>query len=198
MSALQARGLEKAVTCRCGHEQEKHHHDKSCTAIINEVKLRYCKCSEFREGSQIQGDEMSKTKKAKSEGRKPTLASFVDSPFRVYMTCDGKERDAMVLSSGIIKYKEKEFTSPSGFANAVIKELGAKGRVDGWKSVYFNKNGERVMLNTLRGGKSPLKLEATKRKAKSNGSAKPKRLRKPRAARPKPAEAAAQAAEAVA
>jgi hypothetical protein len=203
MSALQARGLEKAMICRCGHEQGKHHHDKSCTALIDEVKLRYCKCSEFREATQIQGDEMSKTKKAKSEGRKPTLAPFVDAPFKVYMTCDGKERDAMVLSSGIIKYKEKEFTSPSGFANAVIKELGAKGRADGWKSVYFNKDGERVMLNTLRGGKSPLKLEAPKRekKAKANGNSKPKRIRKPRvrkprAARQKPVDAAPQAAEA--
>lgn len=136
---------------------------------------------------------MSKTKKAKGEGRKPTLAPFVDSPFKVYMTCDGKERDAMVLSSGIIKYKEKEFTSPSGFANAVIKELGAKGRVDGWKSVYFNKDGERVMLNTLRGRKSPLKLEAPKREKQA---AKPKRVRKPRPARPRPTatETATQAA----
>lgn len=107
-----------------------------------------------------------KVRKPKGEGRKPTLAPFVDSPFKVYMTCDGKEREAMVLSSGIIKYKEKEFTSPSGFANAVIKELGAKGRADGWKSVRFNKNGERVPLDAIR-GKSPL--------------AKPKRIRKPRA-----------------
>lgn len=136
---------------------------------------------------------MSKEKKQhkpKGEGRTPTLAAFVDSPFKVYMTCDGKEREAMVLSSGIIKYKEKEFTSPSGFANAVIKELGAKGRADGWKSVYFNKDGSRVMLNTLRGGKSPLKLEAPKRekKAKANGATK-KRIRKPRASRPRPAAA---------
>lgn len=143
-----------------------------------------------------------KTRKPKGEGRKPTLAPFVDAPFKVYMTCNGKERDAMVLSSGIIKYKEKEFTSPSGFANAVIKELGAKGRADGWKSVYFNKDGERVMLNTLRGGKSPLKLEAPKRKkkAKANGAPKPKRIRKPRAAksRTQPVETATQAAEATA
>ena len=128
-----------------------------------------------------------KQRKPKGEGRTPTLAAFVDSQFKVYMTCDGKEREAVVLSSGIIKYKEKEFTSPSGFANAVIKELGAKGRADGWKSVYFNKNGSRVMLNTLRGGKSPLKLEAPKRekKTKAKGTVKPKRIRRPSTTGPK-------------
>lgn len=126
-----------------------------------------------------------KARKPKSEGRKPTLAPYVDAPFKVYVTFDGKERDAMVLSTGIIRYKEKDFTSPSGFANAVIKEVGAKGRADGWKVVYFNKDGERVMLNTLRGSKSPLKIEEAKPKREkkaSSGSAKPHRARKPRRA----------------
>jgi len=117
-----------------------------------------------------------KVRKSKGEGRKPTLAPFVDHPFPIYMNCDGKEREAMVLSSGIIKYKEKEFTSPSGFANAVIKELGAKGRADGWKSVYFNKDGERVMLNVLRGKESPLKIETP-------NADKPQRKRAPRKAK---------------
>lgn len=143
-----------------------------------------------------------KQRKPKGEGRTPTLASFVDSPFKVYMTCDGKEREAMVLSSGIIKYKEKEFTSPSGFANAVIKELGAKGRADGWKSVRFNKNGERVELNVLRGAKSPLKTTAPKKErkakdAKANGAAPAKkRVRKSRAAKPAAPAVETQAASA--
>lgn len=191
--------------CRCGHEKDKHHHNKSCIALIDEVKFRYCKCSEFREamGSQIQnqGDEMSKEKKAKklkSEGRKPTLAPYVDAPLKVYVTFDGKERDAMVLSTGIIRYKERDFTSPSGFANAVIKEVGAKGRADGWKVVQYNKDGKRVPLDTLRGAKSPLTLaEPGERKPKKpNGSSKRKRAKKATpAAAPHRREAESAAAE---
>jgi hypothetical protein len=193
--------LSPEAACRCGHNAHVHAHGKSCTAVIDESKMKYCKCEQFREasGSQIQtgqGDEMAtkekKARKPKGEGRKPTLAPFVDAPFKVYVTFDGKERDAMVLSSGVIRYKEKEFTSPSGFANAVIKEVGAKGRADGWKVVTFNKDGERVALDTLRGSKSPLKAEAPKKErkaktAKPNGSAKvakPKAARKPRAKKP--------------
>lgn len=122
-----------------------------------------------------------KARKPKSGGRKPTLAPYVDAPFKAYVSFDGKERDAMVLSTGIIRYKEKEFTSPSGFANAVIKEVGAKGRADGWKAVTFNKDDKRVPLDTLRGSKSPLKAEAPKAAKKAAAATKSKSPRKPRA-----------------
>ena len=130
-----------------------------------------------------------KIRKPKGEGRVPTLKPYVDAPFKIYMTTGGKEYDGTVLSSGLIKIDEKEFTSPSSAGSYILgkDEKGKPRQVDGWKSWTFNKDGSRVMLNTLRGGKSPLKLEAPKRekkaKSKSNGATKPKRVRKPRAAR---------------
>lgn len=174
------------MACRCGHAQEKHHHAKSCTAIIDEVKLKYCPCSEFREAKSEQEIDMSKEKKQrkpKGEGRTPTLAAYVDSPFKIYMNHDGKEREAQVLSSGIIRLGEKEFTSPSSAAQAILGK-NAKGKplqADGWRVWRFNKNGERVELNVLRGKDSPLKaLEAPKRAKSTNGAA-PKKARKRRA-----------------
>jgi len=133
-----------------------------------------------------------KVRKPKGEGRVPTLKPYVDSPFKIFMTTGGKEYDGMVLSSGVIKIDEKEFTSPSSAGSYILgkDEKGKPRQVDGWKSWTFNKDGSRVMLNTLRGGKSPLKLEAPKREKKAkaaNGTPKAarttKRVRKPRAAR---------------
>jgi hypothetical protein len=189
------------AACRCGHSAHVHHYGKDCTALVDESRMTYCKCSSFREATknQIEGEEMNKkTRKPKGEGRKPTLAAFVDSPFKIYMNHDGKEREAQVLSSGIIRLGEKEFTSPSSAAQAILGK-NAKGKplqADGWRAWRFNKDGERVELNVLRGAKSPLKAIAPKRekKAKTNGS-KPKRVRKPRA-RKTVETAATQAAEA--
>ena len=187
------------MLCKCGHGELLHafgrNRDKqrvrmSCTG---QEGFRFCKCEQFNpigenEMAKKTNGAASKPRKPKGEGRKPTLAPYVDAPFKVYVSFDGKERDAMVLSTGIIRYKEKEFTSPSGFANAVIKEVGAKGRADGWKVVTFNKDDKRVSLDTLRGSKSPLKAEAPKapRKAKAAKPAtekKAKAPRKPRAAK---------------
>jgi hypothetical protein len=194
------------AVCRCGHIASQHLHGKSCGAEIENFK--FCKCEEFHEVKiQNQGDEMSKekkVKKTKGEGRKPTLAPYVDSPFKVYMNVDGKERDAQVLSTGIIKYKEKEFTSPSSLATFIMKEAGQKGRADGWKVLSFNKDDKRVPLNVLRGAKSPLKAAEPKAKKERKPKApkppkaeKPKRVaakqpRKPRAAKPEATAPAAQ------
>lgn len=127
----------------------------------------------------------------KSEGRTPTLAPYVDTigGKTIYMNHDGKEHTATVLSSGVIRMGEKDFTSPSSAGSAILgkDKKGKPRQIDGWKSWYFNKDGERLMLNTLRGSKSPLALEAPKpRKAKATKSASaPKKARKPRAARSK-------------
>lgn len=136
-----------------------------------------------------------KERKTKKSGdRKPTLAPYVDSPFKIYMTTGGKEYDAQVLSSGIIKIGEKEFTSPSSAGQSILGK-NAKGKqlqVDGWKCWRFNKDGKRVELNVLRGVKSPLKAvepkpkKAAKQKsAKPAAAFKPKRVRKPAKRLPK-------------
>lgn len=117
--------------------------------------------------------------KKETKGRTPALAPYVDSPFKIYMMTGGKEYDAQVLSSGVIKIDEKEFTSPSS-AGSYLLSKNAKGKplqVDGWKSWNFNKDGKRVPLDTLRGSKSPLKAED---KPKKVAKPKAKKVRKPR------------------
>ena len=137
-----------------------------------------------------------KVRKPKGEGRTPTLAPYAETLAgkTIYMNHGGKKHTASVLTSGVIRINDKDYTSPSSAGSAILgKDKNGKPRqVDGWKSWYFNKDGERVMLNTLRGAKSPLTLEAPKpRKAKSakpNGPAKPKKAttRKRRADRKAP------------
>ena len=139
-------------------------------------------------------------KKVKSEGRTPRLAPFVDSPFKIYATYKGKEHEAQVLSSGMIKFREKEYFSPSAAGCAI---LGGDLQVDGWKFWKFNKDGERVELNVLRGKESPLKVteakpkkeKIAKPKAEKKATAKKATVKKPRKLIVKSASPKAQAGE---
>jgi hypothetical protein len=97
---------------------------------------------------------------------------------------------------------EKEFTSPSSAGSYILgkDDKGKPRQVDGWKSWTFNKDGERVPLDTLRGAKSPLKAAPEKpkreRKAKAANPTTAKTPRKPRAKKPKANGAARNGAEA--
>jgi hypothetical protein len=147
--------------------------------------------------SESQGENsMPKEKKArkKSEGRTPTLAPYVDTigGKTIYMNSGGKEYIANVLSSGVIRMDDKDYTSPSSAAGAILgkNKKGKQLQTDGWRVWRFNKDGERVELNELRGKSSPLKAVAkAKRKPKAV-----KKARKPRASKPKPQAPAAEMA----
>jgi hypothetical protein len=162
----------------CGHDKKYHRKQLDSRKqisypCVHAIGFHFCECKNYKASSAQaqQGDEMSKkgngtpkAKKQKSEGRKPTLAPFVDGPFKIYANTDGKEYEAMVLSSGIIKMEEKEYTSPSS-AGSVLLGKDKKGKpkqVDGWSFWKFNKNGERVPLDALRGSKSPLTVHEPK------------------------------------
>lgn len=144
---------------------------------------------------------MAKKEKVKKESRGPALAAFVDSSFKIYLKHGKKEYDATVLSSGVIRYNDKDYDSASSAAKKIVGVA-----VNGWRAWSFNKDGVRVALDTLRGSKSPLKAAPEKpkkeRKAKSakpNGSApKPKAPRKPRVRKPLRGAAAPVQAEATA
>jgi hypothetical protein len=141
-----------------------------------------------------------KKERKKSEGRKPSLAPFVDSSFTIYMTTGKKEYKGTVLSSGVIRVDEKDFTSPSSAGSYILgkDDKGKPKQVDGWKSWTFNKDGERVALNTLRGSKSPLKFaEAKTKKPRAAKPAKAKTARKPRAKKAKTNGAEIQTVEAI-
>jgi hypothetical protein len=139
----------------------------ACTA--QDEGFKFCKCEEFHEVKSEQEIIMAKekaarVKKPKGEGRTPTLAPYADTigGKTIYMNHGGKEYDATVLSSGVIRFRDKDYTSPSSAGQAVLGK-NAKGKplqVDGWRAWRFNKDGERVELNVLRGKDSPLKAVA--------------------------------------
>jgi hypothetical protein len=160
------------ILCKCGHAARFHLHLKDCGAIQDECKLKFCTCVEFRPQSITTGeDEDMAKKKGESKkvrvakpkvegGRKPTLAPFVDNPFKIYGTYKEKEYEAQVLSSGVIMFEDKPYASPSAAGRAVMGEFKGKPlQVDGWKFWKYNEDGKRVPLDTLRGAKSPLKAE---------------------------------------
>ncbi len=123
-------------------------------------------------------------KKPKGEGRTPTLAPYTDTLAgkTIYMNHDGKKHTATVLTSGVIRFNDKDYTSPSSAGSAILgkDKKGKPRQIDGWKSWYFNKDGERVMLNTLRGAKSPLTLELAKpRKARAEKKCRKRRQKTP-------------------
>jgi hypothetical protein len=179
--------------CRCGHAASGHLHGKSC-GYSDPTTFKFCKCEMFK-GFQVNqnqtGDEMSKEKKQrkKSEGRTPTLAPYTDTLAgkTIYMNHDGKEHTATVLTSGAIRMGEKDFTSPSSAAGAILgkNKKGKQLQADGWRCWRFNKDGERVELNVLRGKDSPLKAAAAPKREKKAKVAKSSSLKphKPRAAR---------------
>lgn len=98
-----------------------------------------------------------KTPKVKSEGRKPTLAPFVDAPFKLYASYKEKEYTAQVLKSGVIVFEEKEYATPSQLG----KEICGMA-VNGWKFFSFNQDDKRVPLDAIRGAKSPIMSKAKK------------------------------------
>jgi hypothetical protein len=100
-------------------------------------------------------------KEPKPSGRKPTLAPFVtdrEAPFKIYGRARGKDFEATVLTSGIIRMDEKDYTSPSSAACAILNQgnTGKPRMVDGWAFWKYNRDGERVMLDLIRGKESPL------------------------------------------
>jgi hypothetical protein len=118
-----------------------------------------------------------KAPKAKSEGRKPTLAPYVSDSFKIYGNHDGKEYEATVLSSGVVRYKDKDYTSPSAAAKVIV---GVE--VNGFVFWKYGKNGERQLLNAIR-GKDAIKVAAPKpKKAKVAKAKKARKAKVPKVA----------------
>lgn len=89
--------------------------------------------------------------KSQGEGRKPTLAPFIDGGFTITAEYKGKTFEAKVNADGTIEFDGETYTSPSSAGKAAIKKS-----VDGW--TFWKKGGEP--LDELRGKKSPLTKSA--------------------------------------
>lgn len=185
------------MICRCGHDASKHHRAKSCTAIVDEARLKYCKCEEFREvENKIEGDEMAKTKKSKAVRGEKLYEAFSS---KIEASAIGKKAASKEVTSHtpLVAQVLSKFSRPATFEQvfSAVKET---------KRYSENKLKTEVFERSVRGDLAILVREglakATKIEAstKANSALKPKRVRKPRAARPKSIETATQAAEATA
>lgn len=166
--------------CKCGHSRRLHSHGKSCTATG--PTLKFCNCELFRPEANLLltnqsamvdsiKEDTSMAKKAKrskkngkpktarkngatpkGEGRKPVLVGLIDNPLPLYASYKGKDYTATALTSGMIKYDETEYATPSAAAKAIIgnNSEGKPLQVDGWHFWKFNKDGERTALSELR------------------------------------------------
>ncbi len=160
---------KKDLCAICGHTRYYHPRERDgkqekFPCCFDVGSFQFCKCKNFVEAVQTQNEDgeqvMAKAKKEKAPkaprvkkelGRKPTLAPFVDAPFKLYGTGANKDVTAQVLSSGIIVLEGKEYTSPSDAAHSLTKVA-----VNGWRFWQYNKNDKRVSLDQIRGSKSPL------------------------------------------
>lgn len=119
---------------------------------------------------------MAKEKKKRVKKEKvvaaPKLAAFVDSPVKIWYMYDGKEREATILSSGAILYKNVDYPSPCAAGTAIAKDLGGEPKTNAWVAFKYNKDGERVPLDQIRGSKSPLKKPEPKPKREKKARAK--------------------------
>lgn len=124
--------------------------------------------------------------KVEKKATPPKLAAFVDSPIKIYLVMGKKEREATILSTGLIRFDETEYKSPCAAATAMAKAMGEEWTLNAWASLKYNRDGERVSIDTLRGAKSPLKAVVAKpKKVKAAKVTKPKAARKPRAKKSK-------------
>jgi hypothetical protein len=168
---------EREQLCGCGHPRKTHcgpEHEQDCGAPNGNG---FCNCKKFQEENVM---KKKKAVKAKSEGRQPALAPYVNGPMKIYATYKGKEYEAQVLSSGVIKFQEQEFASPSSAARAILK---GETQRDGWHFWSFNKDGKRFQLAALRPVGDIVKRERSEKKASKPKPERkaPKRKRSPKA-----------------
>jgi len=93
----------------------------------------------------------SSTPKVKGEGRKPTLAPFIDGAMDIHAEYKEKKFTAKVAADGVITCDGKTFTSPSAAGKHCIRK-----EVDGWKFWKHGEGEKELPLDSLRGKKSPL------------------------------------------
>ncbi len=86
------------------------------------------------------------TRKSKVTGRKPVLAPYITSGFKIRCTYKGKTHRAFVRKDGTIRYKGKIHNSPSGAARAILKR--SCGSWSFWK--YERSPGDWVKLRELK------------------------------------------------
>ena len=160
------------MICRCGHEDTKHHHGHSCTAIVDEVKLKYCKCEEFLESKSEGENEMSKKKSTKSK-RAPSIRG--EKLYEAYSS----KIEASAIGK---KVADKDHKGHTPLVARVLLSFDKPVKLEqvitaAKNSGYKSDNVERC----VRGDLAILVREGLVKATKIEAAAKPKSARKPRA-----------------
>lgn len=190
------------MICKCGHEAEKHHHGKSCTVIVDNFKLKYCKCEQFREQygesnlTEEGATEMAKAKKTRSASVRSVREPGTRLVVRYEPTAkDGKDLlDKENASQGAAMYRALVAAKgPLTIKEAYAACEGKMESTAAWERLGKNKNSTLFALRNAGFVKKTEKREEVAAGTRRARSAKP-RASHPRAAR-KPRKTAAKAQE---
>src|SRR6266850_4024604 len=160
------------MICKCGHVDSMHHHAKSCTAT--DEHLKFCKCDEFRASNLTQQEGELVANKQK-QGRK--LVVFEATSKNADELLDKKNTTNAAIFYRVIAAAEKPLTRLAIYKASESKcESGAA-----WERLGHQTHDTLARLKKA----GFVKRIETREEVKPNGTAKPKRIRKTRAARPK-------------
>lgn len=109
-----------------------------------------------------------------TKGRTPKLEGLVEEATSIFAKFHGKEIEATVYKSGVVKFDGEEYTSPSKAGSVAAGGMS----VNGWTFWRVKVDGQLLPLDVLRGDKVKAMREP---KAKAAPKAKkPKAAKKPR------------------
>lgn len=190
------------MICKCGHEAEKHHHGKSCTVIVDNFKLQYCKCEQFRERhDELNLTEEGATEMAKAAVKSKKVRSMREPGTRLVVRYEPTAKDGKDLldkenaSQGAAMYRALVAAKgPLTIKEAYAACEGKMESTAAWERLGKNKNSTLFALRNAGFVKKTEKREEVASGAHRARSAKP-RASTPRAAR-KPRKTAAKAPEA--
>lgn len=180
MSQMQARRLEQVMSvCRCSHDELLHHHRKSCT-YSDPVTGKFCKCLEFHETNQIEGENEMTKKSKKTSSRKSNLLYFASEEklesFDKGRLLDKKKKNYTAAIAQILAAKSEgvEFESLVAAVGKIVEHKNEKTLRLSVRWYLSSKRSDVAKFVTSK------RVEGEARSAKANGAAKSKAPRKPR------------------
>jgi hypothetical protein len=115
----------------------------SSSGVLQKELERMVKREQDKERKEMFGGKTGAKKKKALPKVSKSLVGLVPRKTALYRTYKGKEYNATLLSSGIIKVGAKKFTSPSAAAKSITKRSA-----NGWAFWYIrDSNGDWVKLN---------------------------------------------------
>ena len=120
---------------------------KSSGVMLKQLK-RMIKAQQKDEFNEWFADKTKSRIKRKGSSHPESLVGLVNKRTPLYRTYKGKEHKAVLTQKGIIKYKNKNYTTPTAAALAIVD----RSTVNGWRFWYIrNPKGNIVKLDEYKG-----------------------------------------------